>query len=86
MFQIRLKGVSSNLKGVSRVSKRSLKHVSGKLHWSFKGVSRKFQASRAFEESFKGALSFKWASRVFKRSSVGVSKFQRCFKDVSRNF
>ena len=48
MFQLRLKGVLSSFKGVSRVFERSLKGVSGKFQWCFKEVSRVFQ------ESFNG--------------------------------
>ena len=45
MFQLRLKGVLSNFKGVSRVFEKSLKGVSGKYHWCFKKVSKKFQGA-----------------------------------------
>ena len=38
MFQVRLKGVSSSFKGVSRVFERSLKVVPGKFQWCFKDV------------------------------------------------
>ena len=59
VFQIRLNGVSSNFKGVSRVFERSLKgvvmEVSMVFQWWFKGVSRVFQGSfqegsRKFQE------------------------------------
>ena len=43
MFQLRLKGVSSSFKEVSKVFERSLKGVSAKFQWqSFEGVLRKF--------------------------------------------
>ena len=64
-------GVSISFKGVSRVFEGNLQGVSGKLHWcfkkvlkkfkeSFKSVSRKFQGyfvSRKIEGCFNGDLS-----------------------------
>ena len=47
MFQLRLKGVSSSFKGVSKVFERSLKGVSGKFQWCYNAVSK--EASRVFE-------------------------------------
>ena len=42
MFQLRLKGVSSGFKGVSRVFERN---VAGKFPWCFKEVSKEFKGS-----------------------------------------
>ena len=57
--QVRLKGISSIFKGVSRAFERRLTGVSGKCQGCFKEVSKKFQGSykgvswKLFQESFK---------------------------------
>ena len=57
MFQLRLKGVLSSFKGVSRVFERSLKGVSGKFQWCFRKFQRSFkEVSRLFQEHLKGTL------------------------------
>ena len=70
MFELRLKGVSSSFKGVSRVFERTSKGISVSVskvfQGSFKGVPRKFLG--CFKEDLRVLWSFKWVSRMFKRS------------------
>ena len=55
--------------------------MSGKFQWCFKGVSRKFQRSRNFQESFKKV------STVLQASFKCVSrKIEGCFKGVLSGF
>ena len=59
VFQVLLKGISINFKGVSRVFEKSSKGMSGNFQWCFKKVLKDKKVSRKFHESFKGI------SRVF---------------------
>ena len=63
MSQLRLKDLSSSLKGLSKVFERSLK-----------GVSVKFQCRfRKFPRSFKSVERFKGISREFQGRLKGIS-------------
>ena len=69
VFQVELKGVSTNFKGVSRVYEGSLKSVSVKFQWCFNGVSRVCKGFKEVSKKFQGYLK------------VILRKFQGCFKE-----
>ena len=88
--QVRLKGISSSCKEVSRVFEISSTSVSGKLQWCFKEVSKKFQGSfrsglresREFQENFmcvsrknEGCLKGVFSFQFLSSSGVGLKRF-----------
>ena len=72
MFQLRLNGVSSSFKRVSRVFERSLKGVLGK--WCFREFERSFkEVSRVFKGSLREiSRMFNKVLRVFQLRLRGV--------------
>ena len=77
MFQLRLKGVLSSFKGVSRIFGRSLKGVSGKFQCCLTKFQRSFkEVSRVFQDSFMGV------SRKIEGLKGDFGRFQGYLKEV----
>ena len=83
LFQLRMMGISSSFKGVSRVSERSLNGVLGNFQWCFRKLQRSFKEVSRLDGI---SSSFMVVSRVFEGSLNDVlGKFQWCFRKFKKS-